>query len=561
MLNTIISILGGVNTGFDVYSKASAIFKGNKSEEYLKKISLNIKKLNVKVERLSENILYASNLDVISDINNNRQKYVDHSRDVRELLEPVQQSIGEEILSSAIIYSPEKMQKSMQKNPWEVLENITPVNFVSPQPNPNKIPVLFNHNSNIYVGWQMKGILPLLFDCNFDEVNINEDKKDEYVYLLAESIGIETKGGLFTIILYKDMKLPANYKQIFSTAEDNQSAISLHILKGNNLKTQKNRTIGQFELLGIPAAPLGVPQLELSFFVDYEGVLTVSAVDIGTGKYESVTFRDIGVNKILKENAKTIINCPICSRKMRVPSYLYIHSTCPHCNADFDVKYGNYVRDERYHNHFEGIFAEFNKLCNEHFGSRKTNEIITSRKKKYYNWDLQKSTEDFEGKITSKYKIRSTPKTLTDNEVDSLLDNMKPKQYIANYYVDNIDGTVSDQATGLMWQKAGSSKYMSFAHAKEYIKLLNRKGFKNYTDWRLPTIEELISLLERKRMSNNLYTTILFDSHQKFCWSADARSSDKFIIVNFYSGFVDYWDYKCFVRAVRTFVGNKETKG
>jgi hypothetical protein len=89
----------------------------------------------------------------------------------------------------------------------------------------------------------------------------------------------------------------------------------------------------------------------------------------------------------------------------------------------------------------------------------------------------------------------------------------------ANDFVDNGDGTVTDRATGLMWQKSGSSRTTMWKRARTYVKRLN-KGFAGYSDWRLPTIEELASLL-RKDENNGIHTDPLFDTKQKTCWSSD----------------------------------------
>jgi len=90
--------------------------------------------------------------------------------------------------------------------------------------------------------------------------------------------------------------------------------------------------------------------------------------------------------------------------------------------------------------------------------------------------------------------------------------------------IDNGDSTVTDRATGLMWQKGGSLRSLSNYRAKSYIKNLNKDKFAGYSGWRLPSIEELASILEKSK-KNNLHINSIFDNMQKRCWSADGTTS------------------------------------
>jgi len=102
------------------------------------------------------------------------------------------------------------------------------------------------------------------------------------------SLGIETLGGVTTKIIEKGTTIPAKKSQIFSTAEDNQPAVSIHVLQGEREFAKDNKSLGMFELRDIPAAPRGVPQIEVTFDIDANGILTVSAVDKGTGKSQEI---------------------------------------------------------------------------------------------------------------------------------------------------------------------------------------------------------------------------------------------------------------------------------
>lgn len=102
------------------------------------------------------------------------------------------------------------------------------------------------------------------------------------------SLGIETLGGVFTKLIEKNTTVPTRKSQIFSTAADNQTAVSIHVLQGEREMASQNRTLGKFDLVGIPAAPRGVPQIEVAFDIDANGIVHVSAKDLGTGKEQKI---------------------------------------------------------------------------------------------------------------------------------------------------------------------------------------------------------------------------------------------------------------------------------
>jgi molecular chaperone DnaK len=102
------------------------------------------------------------------------------------------------------------------------------------------------------------------------------------------SLGIETLGGVMTRLIEKNTTIPCKKSQVFSTAADNQPAVSIHVLQGERQMAPDNRTLGRFELVGIPPAPRGVPQIEVSFDIDANGIVHVNAKDLGTGKEQSI---------------------------------------------------------------------------------------------------------------------------------------------------------------------------------------------------------------------------------------------------------------------------------
>ncbi|MBC5638790.1 molecular chaperone DnaK [Ornithinibacillus sp. BX22] len=105
------------------------------------------------------------------------------------------------------------------------------------------------------------------------------------------SLGIETMGGVFTKLIERNTTIPTSHSQVFSTAADNQTAVDIHVLQGEREMAADNKTLGRFQLTDIPPAPRGVPQIEVSFDIDANGIVNVSAKDMGTNKEQSITIK------------------------------------------------------------------------------------------------------------------------------------------------------------------------------------------------------------------------------------------------------------------------------
>ena len=121
------------------------------------------------------------------------------------------------------------------------------------------------------------------------------------------SLGIETMGGVNTVLIERNTTIPTSKSQVFSTAADNQPAVDIHVLQGEREMAADNKTLGRFQLTDIPAAPRGVPQIEVTFDIDKNGIVNVSAKDLGTGKEQSIKIEassnlsDDDIDRMIKE--------------------------------------------------------------------------------------------------------------------------------------------------------------------------------------------------------------------------------------------------------------------
>ena len=121
------------------------------------------------------------------------------------------------------------------------------------------------------------------------------------------SLGIETLGGVTTVLIPRNTTIPTKKSEIFSTATDNQTSVEVHVLQGERSMARDNRTMGRFHLTGIPPAPRGLPQIEVTFDIDANGIVNVMATDKATGKEQKITITGASglakdeVNRLVKE--------------------------------------------------------------------------------------------------------------------------------------------------------------------------------------------------------------------------------------------------------------------
>ena len=125
------------------------------------------------------------------------------------------------------------------------------------------------------------------------------------------SLGIETLGGVTTKLIERNTTIPTKKSQVFSTAEDNQTAVDIRVVQGEREFAKDNKILGQFRLEGIPAAPRGIPQIEVTFDIDANGIVNVSAKDKGTGKEQKITITSSSglskeeIDRMVHEGAST----------------------------------------------------------------------------------------------------------------------------------------------------------------------------------------------------------------------------------------------------------------
>jgi molecular chaperone DnaK len=121
------------------------------------------------------------------------------------------------------------------------------------------------------------------------------------------SLGIETKGGVMTKLIERNTTIPTRKSEVFSTAEDGQTSVEIHVLQGEREMAAFNKTLGKFQLVGIPPAPRGLPQIEVTFDIDANGILNVSAKDLGTGNEQKIEVRsgsglsDDEINRMVRD--------------------------------------------------------------------------------------------------------------------------------------------------------------------------------------------------------------------------------------------------------------------
>ncbi|MDY7094984.1 MAG: hypothetical protein SX243_18580 [Acidobacteriota bacterium] len=183
MIGSALSVLSSVA---GLHSWVSGIRQGEAQESILDEL----RTANIAIEKLSERIFYAESLKEVRATDSEvRLRAMERKSDVYALLEPLQRSLGEDLLSTAMLSTTEKLQAAFREDPWEVLFSIRPLVRAKAPSNPDALPIIFSDTDSYYVGWQMKGTLPSLFGCEYDEAKGLFKGTGEVVVPSLSSIG------------------------------------------------------------------------------------------------------------------------------------------------------------------------------------------------------------------------------------------------------------------------------------------------------------------------------------------------------------------------------------
>ena len=161
-LETCLSILNVAEKATRIYDWFTGVSAGEKKNSNVDSLAKN----KSQIVRLSDRVLYAPSFHQVSS--NEQARALNDNKKIYDLLDPMAQALETEVLASAVISTPEKLRSAFNKDPWEVLLDIRPVERTKKSSNPDLIPISFHDNNLQYIGWQTRGALPILFNCQFE---------------------------------------------------------------------------------------------------------------------------------------------------------------------------------------------------------------------------------------------------------------------------------------------------------------------------------------------------------------------------------------------------------
>ena len=168
MIEGLLSLLGAASDGLGLFSGITSLVRGNHTREQLNRIQASLTGISLQVEQLADRILYVTNMPAVRDITKSRQEFVNDLKKARQFLQPVQQSLGDDLLASSIIATPQKLARAIGKDPFDLLLDTRPIHRAAIHP--NMIPIMFHDSGQAYLGWQSRNGLENMFDTQCDNL-------------------------------------------------------------------------------------------------------------------------------------------------------------------------------------------------------------------------------------------------------------------------------------------------------------------------------------------------------------------------------------------------------
>lgn len=173
LLESFVTIMNAAEYGKGIYNW----FSGAKSgDQFIKEAVDELKRTRLEVQHLSDHILYCPGIQEVRKVHGVSSR-LDNEKAIKKALDPITKALKSDILSTAIVSTPEKLKDAFTKNPWEVLMDVRPADRVSKPSNPDMVPVLFTDRDTSYIGWQMRGALPLLLGCDYSPADLRKQSR------------------------------------------------------------------------------------------------------------------------------------------------------------------------------------------------------------------------------------------------------------------------------------------------------------------------------------------------------------------------------------------------